>query len=62
MLGHAETIVSTDTVHVQDYAEIVADWFEKQAARKLEHQQTVFPLDCAKAFEMGARFAVDNKS
>jgi multimeric flavodoxin WrbA len=57
LLGPAETIISTDTLHVKDYSEIVADWMEAQAERKLEHQRMVFPLDCQKAFEMGARFA-----
>jgi multimeric flavodoxin WrbA len=58
-LGPAEVIISTDTMHVQNYREIVADGMEKFAERKLEHQRKVFPLDCAKAFEMGARFATN---
>jgi multimeric flavodoxin WrbA len=62
ILGPAEVIISTDTLHVPDYREIVADWMEKQAGRKLEHQRKVFPLDCAKAFEMGARFASGNQT
>jgi multimeric flavodoxin WrbA len=57
LLGPAETIISTDTLHVREYSKIVADWMEAQAERKLEHQRTVFPLDCQKAFNMGARFA-----
>jgi multimeric flavodoxin WrbA len=60
LLGPVETIISTDTLHVKDYAKIVADWMESQAGRKLEHQRTVFPLDCQKAFEIGARFAALN--
>ena len=62
LLGHAETIISTDTLHVKDYSEIDADWMESQAERKLEFQRTAFPLDCKKAFEMGARFATPNNS
>jgi multimeric flavodoxin WrbA len=61
LLGSAETIISTDTLHVEDYSEIAADWMETQAERKLEHNRTVFPLDCKKAFEMGARFAAPQK-
>jgi multimeric flavodoxin WrbA len=57
LLGPAELLVSTDTVHVKDYSEIVADALEARLGQKLEHQRTVFPLDCEKAFEMGARFA-----
>ena len=61
LLGHTESIFSTDTLHVQDYSTIVADWMTAQAPRKLEHKRTVFPLDCKKAFDMGARFAAHNK-
>ena len=61
LLGPTETIISTDTLHVKDYSEIEADWMESQAERKLQHQRTVFPLDCEKAFEMGARFASPDK-
>jgi multimeric flavodoxin WrbA len=61
LLGPAEAIISTDTLHVKNYAEIAADWMETQAERKLEHQRTVFPLDCEKAFKMGARFAAPEK-
>ena len=57
LLGPTEVLVSTDTLHVENYSEIVADGLEPQVGRKLEHQRTVFPLDCEKAFEMGARFA-----
>jgi multimeric flavodoxin WrbA len=57
LLGPAESIISTDTLHVRDYSKIEADWMESQSGRKLEHQKTVFPLDCQKAREMGARFA-----
>lgn len=57
LLGPAEVLVSTDTVHVRDYSAIVADALEARIAQKLEHQQTVLPLDCQRAFEMGARFA-----
>ena len=57
LLGPAEPIISMDTLHVKNYAEIVADGMVTRLHRKLEHQRTVFPLDCEKAFKMGARFA-----
>ena len=57
LLGPAEVLVSTDTLHVKNYSEIVADALEARIGQKLDHQRTVFPLDCEKAFEMGARFA-----
>jgi len=54
--GSCETLLSTDTLHVKDYSKIVADTLEASTDRKRKHQQEVFPLDCQKAFEMGARF------
>jgi multimeric flavodoxin WrbA len=57
LLGPAEALTSSDTLHVEDYSEIVADALQPLVPRKLEHRQTVFPADCRKAFEMGARFA-----
>jgi multimeric flavodoxin WrbA len=57
LLGHAESLISTETMHVKDYSKIVADWMESKTPAMLEHRRTVFPLDCEKAFKMGARFA-----
>jgi multimeric flavodoxin WrbA len=57
LFGSAETLVSTDTFHVSDYSRIVADAMEPIIQRKLDHKRQVFPRDCEKAFEMGARFA-----
>ena len=57
LLGPAELLVSLDTVHVEDYSEIVADALVARLDQKLEHRRTVFPIDCEKAFAMGARFA-----
>lgn len=57
LLGTAETLISTDTFHVDDYSKIVADAMEPVIDRKSKHKEQVFPLDCQKAFEMGVRFA-----
>ena len=57
ILGPCETMWSVDTMHVKDYTKIVADSVEPQLERKFKHQREVFPKDCEKAFEMGARFA-----
>jgi len=56
-IGPAEVLVSTDTLHVDDYSKIVADMLEPWVERKLKHNREIFPRDCRKAFEMGARFA-----
>jgi multimeric flavodoxin WrbA len=54
IFGASETLVSCDTYQFEDYSKYVADRFDpkKKAARRKE----VFPIDCQKAFEMGARF------
>ena len=57
LLGPAELLVSMDTVHVEDYSEIVADALVARLDQKLEHHRTVFPIDCEKAFALGAKFA-----
>ena len=62
LFGSAETLISTDTFHVEDYSKIVADMLEVSVDRKLKHRKEVFPRDCEKAFEMGARFAIESKS
>jgi multimeric flavodoxin WrbA len=61
LFGSCETLLSTDTFHVRDYSKIVADMLEVSVDRKLKHQKEVFPKDCEKAFEMGARFAKEAK-
>jgi multimeric flavodoxin WrbA len=60
LFGSAETLLSTDTFHVKDYSKIVADVLEPSVVRKRKHQQEVFPKDCEKAFEMGARFVKES--
>jgi multimeric flavodoxin WrbA len=56
LFGSAETLLSIDTFHVRDYSKIVADAMEPLVDKKLKHLKEVFPRDCEKAFEMGARF------
>jgi hypothetical protein len=50
-------LVSIDTFHVEDYSKIVADALDSLIERKRKHREEIFPDDCRKAFEMGARFA-----
>ncbi len=55
IFGAAETLCSYDTLQFEDYSKVFAPRFdpEKKAQRRAE----VFPTDCRKAFEMGARIA-----
>ncbi len=53
--GQSDKLCSFDTYQFEDYSKVVAPLFdvEKKAKRRAE----VFPVDCANAFEMGARLA-----
>jgi multimeric flavodoxin WrbA len=58
--GAAESLYSFDTFQFDDYAKVVADRFNP--AKKAKRRAEVFPADCQKAFELGARFgAVGSK-
>jgi len=58
IFGSSESLLSIDTCQFEDYSKIDQDRFdpEKKAARRREQ----LPLDCQKAFAMGARLAAGN--
>ena len=53
--GAAETLMVTDTYQFDDYSKYETSGLNE--ARKARRKAEVFPEDCRKAFEMGARFA-----
>ena len=55
VFGKSESMVSCDTSQFEDYDKIDQERFDvaKKAARKAE----VFPQDCKRAFDLGARMA-----
>ena len=55
MFGAAETLCCFDTYQFDDYSKMVADRYNVEA--KAARRKQVFPQDCEKAFQMGARFA-----
>lgn len=55
IFGHAESVMSYDTYQFKDYSKVVSDLFD--ADKKKKRRQEVFPQDCQKAYDMGARFA-----
>ena len=61
IFGYSESLCIYDTYQFEDYSKVFAPRFDPQ--KKAQRRQEVFPLDCAKAFEMGARLAgkEDNK-
>ena len=55
LLGNTEVVVAEDTLQFDDYSKYASEMFDG-AAKKLRHE-TVFPEECAKAYEMGRRLA-----
>ncbi|HRZ40216.1 MAG TPA: flavodoxin family protein, partial [Candidatus Omnitrophota bacterium] len=49
----SETLTSFDTYQFKDYSKIVAPRFDPVA--KLKRRREIFPKDCQKAFELGAK-------
>jgi multimeric flavodoxin WrbA len=54
IFGSGESLLCFDTWQFDDYSKVVADRFD--AAKKAKRREEVFPKDCEKAFQMGARF------
>lgn len=55
IFGSCETLIVTDTYQFDDYSKYAASLFD--ANEKARRRKEVFPIDCQKAFEMGARIA-----
>jgi len=52
IFGSAESLIVTDTYQFDDYSKYVNS---HDAAAKAKRRRDVFPIDCQKAFDMGAR-------
>jgi len=59
IFGASESLFSFDTYQFKDYSKVVADRFDPE--KKEKRRKEIFPNDCEKAFEMGARFAKKNR-
>ncbi len=57
--GASEYICSFDTYQFKDYSKVVSDRFDP--VKKAKRREEIFPVECDKAFEMGARFALSWK-
>jgi len=53
VFGASETLCSYDTYQFEDYTKVHAPLFDPE--KKAQRRKEVFPIDCAKAFNMGAR-------
>ena len=59
MLGASETLCSYDTYQFEDYSKVYAPRFDP--TKKAKVRAEVFPIDCEKAFKMGARLVREMK-
>jgi multimeric flavodoxin WrbA len=55
IFGASEYMCSFDTYQFDDYSKMVAPRFDP--VMKAQRRKEIFPIDCGKAFDMGARFA-----
>ncbi len=55
IFGSSETLLCCDTCQFEDYSKVVAPRFDPEM--KSKRRKEVFPKDCQRAFEMGARLA-----
>ena len=53
IFGHSESLCAHETLQFEDYSKVVFTAFDPEERRK--RRETVFPQDCRKAFELGAR-------
>ena len=54
-VGPTETLISGDTLQLKDYSRTDWPWSFFDPEEKIKRRETVFPEECRKAFEMGAR-------
>lgn len=57
--GHCESFYSTETLQFEDYSKMVFNYFDPEERK--ERRKTVFPQDCKRVFELGARLAGESK-
>jgi hypothetical protein len=55
MFGQAESLFCNETLQFEDYDKVVFSYFDPEQRRK--RRREVFPQDCERAFELGARLA-----
>ena len=58
IFGASESLFSYDTYQFEDYSKVVADRFDEE--KKAQRRREVFPQDCTRAHDMGARFAKEH--
>jgi hypothetical protein len=51
----SESLCSFDTCQVDDYAKVLIESFDP--VHKAQRREEIFPQDCRKAYDLGARLA-----
>lgn len=59
VFGNCEMLLCTDTLQFSDYSKYLCTVFDPAA--KAKRRQEVFPLDCARAYELGAKLALSTE-
>ncbi len=59
IFGNCEVLLSTDTCQFSDYSKYLTTCFDVQAKKK--RREEVFPEDCKRAFDLGAKLASEAK-
>lgn len=54
-VGPTELLVSGDTLQLGDYSKLDWEWSYFEPEAKKRRHETVFPQECAKAYDMGLR-------
>lgn len=57
--GFSESICSFETLQFEDFSKVV--YFYADPEVRKERRRTIFPHDCEKVFELGARFAMTGR-
>ncbi len=55
IFGSSESLYCYDTCQFEDYGKVLVESFDP--AHKKQRQKEIFPLDCQRAYELGARLA-----
>lgn len=61
-VGPTEILVSGDTLQLADYSKLDWEWSMFDPAAKKQRHETVFPQECAKAYNMGAALVTNEKA
>ena len=56
-VGPTQTLISGNTLQLKDYSKTDWEWSMFNPQQKIERHETVFPLECKKAFDLGAALA-----